>query len=62
MTTGVPTLRIVRGEPDSTEIAALIIALLTVGADHEEPAAPVERPSWISSEPTGFRGVSWLDR
>ncbi|MFB6859792.1 acyl-CoA carboxylase epsilon subunit [Streptomyces virginiae] len=45
-----PPLKIVRGAPDSTELAAVLLALLTVAGQQDdavgEDAAPPPRAHW----------------
>ncbi|MFE9468150.1 acyl-CoA carboxylase epsilon subunit [Streptomyces virginiae] len=44
-----PPLKIVRGAPDSTELAAVLLALLAVAGqpdDADESAAPPPRARW----------------
>lgn len=39
-----PFLRVVRGEPDDAELAALLAVLAASAADAERPAAPAASP------------------
>lgn len=54
-------VRVVRGRPDDVELAALVVALLTVAGEVAEPT-PLARPGWAASDVEFAPAGSWAMR
>ncbi|MCK9897341.1 acyl-CoA carboxylase subunit epsilon [Frankia sp. AgB32] len=55
-------LRVVRGHPTASELAALVVVLRALPARGGDLTGKGGRPAWTASGPRRSSSVSWRDR